>query len=135
MDDPTRPSEPQPDAQRNAQPEARPEPAYRWDATGADPPARPGRAMSRTTERLVWIVGLIGLLFLGVVNARSRGGLTGLTAEGLGFAVGSVIGALAIAFVARWIWTRLRGGRVRSPWVLAVAAVWMLWSIAAGIGR
>ena len=81
---------------------------------------------------MVWIVGILGLLFLAFVIEKAQrlgaGGSMELDPVGYGRVVGATIGAMLAGFALRWVWVRMRGGgrRVRSAWVLAIAAVWML---------
>ena len=109
-------------------------PLYNW-ASPAGTGAAGSEAGSRTAARLrpvVWIVGILGLLFLAFVIEKAQRLGAGRSMEldpvGFGRVVGATIGAMLAGFAFRWVWVRTRGGgrRVRSPWVVAIAAVWML---------
>ncbi len=84
---------------------------------------RPRSAMQRIAENVVWVMGVVAVLFLGriFVLIDPAAGLTGFER---GQVVGRVAGAVFIGFVIRWVWVKLsRRGRILSPWVLVVAAL------------
>jgi hypothetical protein len=74
----------------------------------------------------VWVAGVAALFLVGLTRAMGPGGSAGLTPERIAASLTFVVVNLGLAFVVRWVWVSLRGGgRVLSPWVLAIAAVFV----------
>ncbi len=86
-------------------------------------PERPRTTLQRIAENVVWVLGVVAVLFLGriFVLVDPAAGLSGFER---GQVVGRVAGAIFIGFVIRWVWVKLsRRGRVLSPWILVAAAL------------
>lgn len=91
----------------------------------AQPEAPPSRT-DRIVEGVVWVVGILGLLFLGRIGLLLNSSTT-LSSFEQGQLVGTIVGALLIGLVVRWVWVKLRKrGRVRSPWIVLIACVVLL---------
>ena len=84
---------------------------------------RPPSAAQRTADAVVWVLGIVAVLFLGrVVLLVSPS--AGLSAFERGQIVGRIAGAVFAGVVVRWVWVKLRKrGRVLSPWILVVATL------------
>ncbi len=92
-------------------------------AAEATTPARPQTTVQRIAENVVWVLGVVAVLFLGRIFllVDPAAGLSGFERGQL---VGRVAGAIFIGFVIRWVWVKLsRRGRVLSPWILVAAAL------------
>jgi hypothetical protein len=90
---------------------------------------RPRTTAQRILEAAAWIVGVLALAFFGRVYALLSGPRT-LSAEEIGRLVGSIVGAVIIGLLARWLVVRIRHrGRIRSPWILVVAIVVLLFGV------
>jgi hypothetical protein len=80
----------------------------------------------------VWAIGLVGLVIVALVADRilelAGGARAGESDAYLaGEFVGRIIGALLVAAALRWLSTRMRGGgRILSPWLIAIAAIVLL---------
>jgi hypothetical protein len=83
-------------------------------------------AESAETPRWVWALALVAgayLVYLFVTSLAQSD-----SAESAGYVVGFLIGALVIAFAARFAYVRLRSdaGPLLSPWIVVIAAVVVL---------
>lgn len=107
-------------------------PLFRWqppDATAS--PSEPEQARKTTrrlVERILWVLGILAVLFFGriiVVISPS----TTLSSFERGTLVGTMVGAVLFGLVVRWIWVRVRKrGEVWSPWILVLATVLLVLS-------
>ena len=96
------------------------------EAIGPADGERPRTTAQRILEAAAWIVGIVALGFFGRVYALLNGP-GALSAEEIGRLVGSIVGAVIIGLLARWLVVRIRHrGRVRSPWILLVATIVLL---------
>jgi hypothetical protein len=105
-----------------------PPPAWTPVAEAIEPASseRPRTTARRLLEAAAWIVGILALAFFGRVYALLSGSAT-LSAEEIGRLLGSIVGAVIIGLLARWLVVRIRHrGRVRSPWILVVATLVLL---------
>jgi len=105
------------------------QPPVSWLASppSSDEVAEPPRPIVRIAEALAWLAGVAAVLVFGrvlpLLNPPS-----GLTSYEQGFRIGVVVGGVVVAILlglaVRWAWVRLRKrGRVRSPWILAIATI------------
>jgi hypothetical protein len=96
-----------------------------------EPPSseRPRTTAQRIIEAAAWIVGVLALAFFGRVYALVSGPRT-LSAEEIGRLVGGIVGAVIVGLFVRWLVVRIRRrGRVRSPWILVVAILVLLFRV------
>jgi hypothetical protein len=122
-------------------------PLVTWDlpATPATSPEAtstpPGQSVPRPIAMIGWIVG-IGMLYLladiAVIAGRSSGADPSRSAAYTqGLVIGYVLGSLAFAAVARWLYVRVKQlrRRVISPWLIAIAALVLLANVASSASR
>ena len=94
--------------------------------TAVQEPERPRSTASRVLEAVAWVVGVLAVLFFGRIYAVWSGSRT-LTPYQWGEVTGTIFGAIIIGILVRWVVVKLRHrGRVRSPWILLIAAVFLL---------
>ena len=126
--------------------EANPAPVA-WDLPAKPlPPLEAGQIVppngpaERIARLVVWVVG-IGVLFLlarivqaarGLAEPASGRGSGYDTAYATGEVAGYVVGSLLLAALLRWAYLRLRHrkGSVRSPWLIGIAALLLLFNLA-----
>jgi len=96
------------------------------------PPDGPARRIARL---VVWFVGIGVLVLLAMIVQAARGLVEPTSAYDKGYATGQVagyvVGSLLFAALLRWAYLRLRHrkGSVRSPWLIGIAALLLLFNL------